>query len=287
MHKLCVTSETGRLRAVVIGYPDNFLKVPPEIINETQKQYYFSDDRPTRERVMAELGGLKQTLLCHGVEVFQPEPLDGVPDQLMTRDIGVVIGDTFVVTQMARDSRRDEWLGLLPLLDRLRTQRIIKVPDDVVLEGGDVVVDDGRIFVGLSQRTGPDGAAYLASRFPHFEVIPVPLKQIADGENVLHLDCSFVPVGRHSALIYPDGLAEVPPALAEAYDWIEVTRAEQQILATNVLSLSPRQVIARPQASRVNAELRRRGLEVIELPFDDPPKTGGSFRCCSLPLWRD
>lgn len=287
MHKLCVTSETGRLRAVVIGYPDNFLKVPPEIINETQKLYYFGADCPTRERVMAELGGLKQTLLCHGIEVFQPEPLDGVPDQLMTRDIGVVIGDTFVVTQMARDSRRDEWLGLLPLLDRLRTQRIIKVPDDVVLEGGDVVVDDGRIFVGLSQRTGPDGAAYLASRFPHFEVIPVPLKQLADGENVLHLDCSFVPVGRRSALIYPDGLAEVPPALAEAYDWIEVTRAEQAMLATNVLSISPTQVIARPQASRVNAELRRHGLEVIELPFDDPPKTGGSFRCCSLPLWRD
>ncbi|MBK8904017.1 MAG: hypothetical protein IPM53_22740 [Anaerolineaceae bacterium] len=287
MHKLCVTSETGRLRSVVIGYPDNFHKAPPAIINETQKQFYFGPDCPTRERVMAELDSFKQTLLGRGVAVFQPEPLDGVPDQLMTRDIGVVIGDTFVVTQMARDSRRDEWLGLLPLLDRMRTQRIIKVPDEVVLEGGDVVVDNGRIFVGLSQRTGPEGAAYLARCFPHFQVIPVPLKQLADGENVLHLDCSFVPVGRHSALIYPDGLAEVPPALAEAYDWIEVTRAEQQMLATNVLSLSPTQVIARPQASRVNTELRRRSLEVIELPFDDPPKTGGSFRCCSLPLWRD
>lgn len=287
MHKLCVTSETGRLRSVVIGYPDNFLEAPPEIINETQKQYYFGEECPTREQVMAELGGLKRTLLGHGIEVFQPEPLNGVPDQLMTRDIGVVIGDTFVVTQMACHSRRDEWLGLLPLLDQMRTERIIKVPDEVVLEGGDVVVDNGRIFVGLSQRTGLEGADYLASRFPCFEVIPVPLKQLTDGENVLHLDCSFVPVGRHSVLIYPDGLAEVPSSLAEAYDWIEVTRAEQDMLATNVLSLSPMQVIARPQASRVNTEMRQRGLEVIELPFDDPPKTGGSFRCCSLPLWRD
>ncbi|MCB8926880.1 MAG: hypothetical protein H6652_14785 [Ardenticatenaceae bacterium] len=286
MHKLCVTSETGRLRSVIIGYPDNFHQVPPAIINETQKQYYFGPDCPTRERIMAELDGFKQVLAGHGVEVLQPEPLDDVPDQLMTRDIGVVIGDTFVVTQMARASRRDEWLGLLPILDELNTQRIIKVPDEIVLEGGDVIVDNGRIFVGLSQRTGADGAAYLAHRFPQFEVIPVPLKQLADGENVLHLDCSFVPVGQRSALIYADGLAEVPEAIAD-YDLIEVTRAEQALLATNVLSLSPTQVIARRCASRVNAELRQRGLEVIELPFADPPKTGGSFRCCSLPLWRD
>ncbi len=287
MHTLCVTSETGRLRSVIIGYPDNFHKIPPAIINETQKQYYFGPDRPTRERVMAELDDFKQTLASHGVAVLQPEPLDNVPDQLMTRDIGVVIGDTFVVTQMARESRRDEWLGLLPILDQMGTQRVIKVPDDIVVEGGDVIVDNGRILVGLSQRTGPEGAAYLASRFPQFEVVPVPLKQLADGENVLHLDCSFVPVGQRSALVYPDGLAQMPAAIADQYDLIEVTKAEQQILATNVLSISPTQVIARTRASRVNAEMRRRGLKVIELPFDDPPKTGGSFRCCSLPLWRD
>lgn len=287
MHKLCVTSETGRLRSVIIGYPDNFHQAPPAIINETQKQYYFGPDCPTRERVVAELGGFQKALARHGIEVLQPEPLDGVPDQLMTRDIGVVIGDTFVVTQMARASRKAEWLGLLPILDRLGSQRVIKVPDNVVLEGGDVIVDNGRIFVGLSQRTGPDGVAYLASQFPQFEVIPVPLKKLADGENVLHLDCSFVPVGQHSALIYADGLAEMPAAIAENYDLIVVTKTEQAILATNVLSISPTQVIARPQACRVNAEMRQRGLEVIELPFDDPPKTGGSFRCCSLPLWRD
>jgi N-dimethylarginine dimethylaminohydrolase len=287
MHTLCVTSETGRLRSVIIGYPDNFHEVPPAIINETQKQYYFGPDCPTRERVMAELDGFKQTLTRCGVEVLQPQPVEGVPDQLMTRDIGVVIGDTFVVTRMAWQSRRDEWLGLLPILDELRTQRIIKVPDEIVLEGGDVIVDNGRIFVGLSQRTGPDGVAFLASHFPQFEVIPIRLKQLAEGENVLHLDCSFVPVGPRSALVYVDGLAEMPAAIAQQYDLIPVTKAEQQLLATNVLSISPTQVIARRRAHRVNAELRQRGLDVIELPFADPPKTGGSFRCCSLPLWRD
>lgn len=287
MQTLCVTSETGRLRSVIIGYPDNFHLVEPAIINETQKQYYFGPNRPTREQVMAELNGYCATLAEHGIEVLQPAPLDGVPDQLMTRDIGVVIGDTFVITQMAQESRRDEWLGLQAILDQIDPQKIIRVPDGVVLEGGDVIVDNGRIFIGLSQRTEPAGVQFIASHFPDFEVIPVPLKQLSDGEDVLHLDCSFLPVGSHHALIYPNGLATIPAAITEQYDLIEVTKAEQQILATNVLSISPTQVISRTKSSRVNAELRRRGLEVIELPFDDPPKTGGSFRCCSLPLWRD
>ncbi|VAW43011.1 NG,NG-dimethylarginine dimethylaminohydrolase 1 [hydrothermal vent metagenome] len=287
MQNLCATSETGRLRSVIIGYPDNFHLVKPAIINETQKRYYFGSNRPTRKQVMVEFSGFKAALAQHNIEIFQPTPLVGVPDQLMTRDIGVVIGDTFVVTQMAQESRRDEWLGLQPILDKIDPQKIVKVPDGVVLEGGDVIVDNGRIFIGLSQRTEPAGVQFIASHFPEFEVVPVPLKQLADGEDVLHLDCSFVPVGSHHALIYRGGLATIPAAITEKYDLIEVTKAEQQILATNVLSISPTQLISRTKSVRVNAELRRRGLEVIELPFDAPPKTGGSFRCCSLPLWRD
>lgn len=287
MHSLCVTTETGRLRSVIIGYPDNFHQVPPAIINEIQKKYYFSPNRPTRERVVAQLNSYSTTLAQHHVEVLQPCPIAGVPDQLMTRDIGVVIGNTFVITRMARKSRQDEWHGLQPILAQIDQQQIVRVPEGVVLEGGDVIVDNGRIFVGLSQRTGLEGANFLTQQFPDFEVIPVPLKQLADGEDVLHLDCSFLPVGSHHALIYADGLAEMPAIIPQRYDLIPVTKAEQQFLATNVLSISPTQVISRAQSKRVNAELRQRGLEVIALEFDDPPKTGGSFRCCSLPLWRD
>ena len=52
MHEIEVSSETGALKSVIVGYPDNFLDVEPEIINETQKQYYFGDDKPTKEVVI-------------------------------------------------------------------------------------------------------------------------------------------------------------------------------------------------------------------------------------------
>ncbi|MCP5095003.1 MAG: hypothetical protein GY943_05590 [Chloroflexi bacterium] len=286
MMNIHVTSETQQLRSVIIGYPDNFLQVEPEIINETQKKYYFGAERPLRQNVVRELNGLRHTLQAHGVEVLQPEPLPGIPDQLMTRDIGVVVDDTFVVTRMASQSRRDEWLGINKHLDRIGTKRVIKVPDEIVLEGGDVIVDKGQIFVGISQRSTNAAHRYLAEKFPQFNVIPVPLKPISDGEDVLHLDCAFVPVGDHQALIYPNGMIKIPDEIRANYELIEVNQTEQQRLATNVLSIAPDTVISRPQSGRVNRLMRRRGLRVIELPFNEPPKTGGSFRCCSLPLLR-
>jgi N-dimethylarginine dimethylaminohydrolase len=284
---LHATSEAGRLRTVILGYADNFHQVEPEIINETQKRTYFGANPPTRERLIAEMDGFRRALETFGVTVLRPAPVNGVPDQLMPRDIGVTIDETLVITRMAKASRRDEWLGLTPLLDQLPAAQVVRVPEGAVLEGGDVIVDAGVIYVGIGQRTDAAGYHFLKAQFPHYTVLPVHLKPVAAGEDVLHLDCAFVPLGRGHALIYPDGLELLPEIIRERYALIPVTRDEQAALATNVLSISPDTVVSRPQMTRVNAEMRARGYTVVQVPYDDPPKTGGAFRCSTLPLWRE
>ncbi|WP_420451150.1 dimethylarginine dimethylaminohydrolase family protein [Ilumatobacter sp.] len=282
-----VDSETGPLRSVIVGYPDNFLQVDAEIINEAQRRWYDGPDAPTAETVTAQIRGLVDELVSRGIEVHQPHPLDYVPDQMMTRDIGVVIGRTFVVTTMAARSRRHEWRGYAHLFERFGEDvKVLFGPEDLVLEGGDIVVDRGKVFVGIGQRTNLAGAAWLMQLVPDHEIVPIALTGLAEGEDVLHLDCSFLPVGDGHALIYRDGLRDLPAALRETYELIEVTREEQRMLATNVLSLSPSCVVSRPESARINDEMRARGIEVVELAYSEPPKTGGSFRCCTLPLHR-
>jgi N-dimethylarginine dimethylaminohydrolase len=282
-----VDSETAPLRSVIVGYPDNFMQVDAEIINETQRQWYDGPHAPTPEAVTEQLNGFIAVLRDHGVEVLQPHALPYIPDQMMTRDIGVVIGDTFVVTTMAAKSRRHEWRGYAHLFERFPEHvKVLFGPEDLVLEGGDIIVDRGKVFVGIGQRTTLAGAAWLMQLVPDYEIVPVYLNGLDEGEDVLHLDCSFLPVGDGHALIYRDGIRDVPAALRETYDLIEVTRDEQQMLGTNVLSLSPDCVVSRLASTRINAEMRDRGIDVIELPYSEPPKTGGSFRCSTLPLHR-
>jgi N-dimethylarginine dimethylaminohydrolase len=101
------------------------------------------------------------------------------------------------------------------------------------------------------------------------------------------MDCTFLPVGEHHCLIYPEGFHQMPKSIKNNYEWIEITREEQFHLGTNVLSVSPTEVISRHNAHRINEQLDKAGFKVIEVPFDDAPKGGGSFRCASLPLFRE
>lgn len=189
---------------------------------------------------------------------------------------------------MARNSRKREWEGISSILKRIPPESIVKVPNDLVIEGGDIVVDKGSVYVGISQRTTSEGVRFLRQALTGtgFRIIPIQLKSLAEGEDYLHLDCVFVPVGENHALIYPAGIKTIPSTIRNNYRWITVDKEEQNGLATNVLSLSPKQVISRDNAPRVNQELRSAGLEVFTLHFDEAPKTGGSFRCCTLPLVR-
>ena len=186
---------------------------------------------------------------------------------------------------MAKRSRKKEWHGLEKILHQLDTP-VFHVPEPTVIEGGDVVLHNGVIYVGISERTSHEAADYLAQKFPQYEVVAVPLRSPQSGHEILHLDCTFLPVRNQQALFYPGGIVEIPTAITDRFELIEVTSEEQKELAVNVLSLSPRAVISRSRTARVNALLRETGLEVIELDFDEAPKTGGSFRCCTLPLRR-
>ncbi len=281
-----ITSETDRLREVIVGYPDNFHDAEPEITNETMLDTYGTEAAPSAESLIAEFDRFIAVLEELGCVVHRPVGVDGAPDQLCPRDIGFVVGDTFVVSTMAHRSRRIEQRGIDHLVELIQPDRVFDAPDDVVIEGGDVIVDKGRILVGIGQRTNLAGANALAEAFPDHHVVPVPLKLPEEGENVLHLDCAFVPVGPDAALCYPPGLRALPEEVRATYHLIEVTLEEQARLATNVLSVSPNQVISRPTFARVNGLLRERGLTVHEVPFSETPKTGGSFRCATLALRR-
>ncbi len=86
-----------------------------------------------------------------------------------------------------------------------------------------------------------------------------------------------------------DGIKPIPDFFEKEYDLIRINKKEQQALATNVFSISNDLVIARdhPESKRAVSEMRKRGIEVIEIPFDGAPATGGSLRCCTLPLIRE
>lgn len=283
-------AETAPLEKVIIGRYEGYRAVEEytELVNESQKR-----GLPSEGQLRAEFEGFRKALEQEGVEVLIPEYVGKfVYDQLTPRDLGVTIGRQFVLCNMVRASRRYEAAGIFKYLLQMQGPEptvLLPPSNDILLEGGDIIVDKGYIFVGISQRTNQAGYEYLKQQFESsFEVVPVYCRSLNEGQDVLHLDCTFNPLGHKHALIFPGGFRELPQPIRDQYDWIEVSAEEQAALGTNVLSIDPKTVISRRHSSclHINAAIREAGLRVIELPFDGAPATGGSFRCCSLPLHR-
>lgn len=142
-------NESDTLRVAIIGYPDNFHMDPlsVEVVNQTQAMYFNSAKEPTVNRLEIEFTEFQSALKRSSVVVYNQEPCPadaGVPDQLTPRDVGFVIGNRFFLASMARRSRKREWEGISRILNRIPPERITKIPGDIVIEGGDIVVDKGK-----------------------------------------------------------------------------------------------------------------------------------------------
>lgn len=289
-HSFSQYNESDPLKKVIIGRYKGYREEEAYVERVNKKQRH---ELPKTEQLAAEFETFKNVLKQHGVEVLVPEYVGKfVYDQLTPRDIGVTIGNKFVLCNMAKSSRRYEAAGIFDcILEMNGEEPAILIPPEpeMLLEGGDIIVDKATIYVGQTRRTNRAGFEYLQAAFePDFEVVPVPCRSFNEEHDILHLDCVFNPVGAYHALIYPDGIKEVPKNITDNYKLIEITQKEQKALAANILSVKPNLIVSRhhPDCTRANTCIRQLGIEVLELPFDGAPATGGSFRCCTLPLVR-
>ena len=276
--QLHAESEYAPLRAVVMASPRHFRVVDP--INVTQERF-FASAPPLVDALVAEQRSFVDLLERHGARVLFATPLPECPHQLNTRDVGVVVGGRYFAGRIRRSIRARESVAVRELLAAFTGERAAIT--NGYLEGGDVLVDGRDVFVGVGERTDAAGAAELQTFLG--EGYAVHVLRLAP--RILHLDVVVNLLPGKAALIYPDGLTEVPARLRREYDLIEVTADEQDRLATNVLSLDERTVVADERNERVAAILANRGLDVRALPFAETTKIGGSFRCSTLPLVRE
>ena len=291
MQQFAQWNENDPLKEVIIGRYQEYNRHPQyaELVNKDQ-----NESLPYVEELQKEFEQLRKTLQKEGVEVHIPEYVGKfVYDQLTPRDIGITIGNQFLVCNMRRKSRRYEAAGIFSILDRFSSgEPNLVIPDSPTchIEGGDVMLDDHTLFVARSQRTNDEGIEFLKRTFGHlFQVIVVEGRKMDEYNGILHLDCMFNIIDKHFAVIYEPGFHTIPSELINQYELLQVNQAEQAALTTNLLFIGHGKVISRDHADcrAFNDRLRGKGLEVIEIPFDAAPSTGGSIRCCTLPLARE
>lgn len=275
-HSASCRSEYDPLRYVLLCPPEH-MEIK-EVINDVQKRY--QQENIDVERALSQHRHFVAALQENGVETAMLQPSDQFPEQVFTRDVGFTIEDTVIIGDMAASVRQGEEQELQKWLDLQHIQ--FQTLGSHRVEGGDVLIDQDRIYIGISSRTSEKAIQELEEKLPSFQIIPIHFD-----ERYLHLDCVFNILSPTEALIFPEALSDEAVALlGERYKLISVNSDEQFTLGVNVLSIGERRVFSQPQNKDVNEQLRKHGFQVLEVDFSEIIKSGGAFRCCTMPINR-
>ncbi len=251
-----------------------------------------------------QVDALAALLVREGVTVHRPERLAGAErsfaapnaegHQLFVRDPVIVVGDHAIEAAPRLVCRQRERFGLRSILRQAAERRGARwstVPpgspngvDGPYLEGGDVLLNGHEIHVGMSgcasDMAGIDWLQALLGTA--YRVVPVAMRS-----NVPHLDACLALVKPGLLVHCPEKLIDGLPMSLRDWDKIVVSADEAACLATNGLVLEAGRMIVDAGNDRVIDELKRRGIDVIPLPFDGPIRLGGGLRSAHQPLLRE
>ena len=302
---LHVQSETARLRAVVLGLPTSPGPTPSLDQTFDSKSYesVLHGVYPVEEDMVKEMNAFLAILKKYDVDVYRPSPVNNC-NQVFSRDVGFVIDDKIIISNIIPD-RQEEIDAYEDIYRQIHYKQIYNLPEAVHVEGGDVVLYGDYIFLGQydfpdyrqvkTARTNRLALDYLRMIFPHKTIVPLNLlKSDTDPyQGILHLDCTFMPVGRDKAIIYKRGFMNPRDAdhLIEIFgqeNVFEITTEEMYAMNSNVFSISPDVVVTEEHFTRLNKHLREKwGMTVETVPYREISKMGGLLRCSTLPLRRD
>ncbi|MBU0672425.1 MAG: hypothetical protein KJ732_05310, partial [Candidatus Margulisbacteria bacterium] len=318
-----VHHEWGTLKEVIVGRGEDIIipswsdqiekvEVPAQtkaLIKKYAGKRLSEIDPETSQKIVSQFDGLAKLLENRGIIVHRPRLF--TPDEinylsyiqkgggsLFPRDPVLVIGNNVIETALQGVFRRKEKFAIRSiLLDAVKNSqaKYVSMPPasprmpedndpDPFIEGGDVLLNGYEIYVGYSGRaTNQAGIEWLKQYLgPQYQVHTIQLKP-----DVLHLDCAMALLRPGLGIICRDRIIGDLPNSLKNFDWVEVTEEEARRLATNALVLDKKTAIMDQQHQRIAAEVRKRGQEVLLIPFDAVSAWEGAFRCAHHPLRRD
>ncbi|WP_408007400.1 dimethylarginine dimethylaminohydrolase family protein [Pseudalkalibacillus sp. A8] len=272
----CNTEYTA-LKKVLMVKP-TFMKIT-KAINETQKHY--KETNIDTSLALKQHEAFVDVLKEHDVEVNELPPNPRLHEQVFTRDIAFTIHDQLFISSMGEQVRKDETAILKAWLQENSLPYQEGLPHSI--EGGDVVIDGSTIWIGKSGRTSFRAIGNLQNRLPSYRIEPITLRK-----DTLHLDCVFNIISEHTALVYPPAFTEKDlRKIKSHFDVIPISKEEKFHMGPNVLSIGNKKVISLLQNDRLNQVMESKGYLILPVDFSEIIKSGGSFRCCTLPLERE
>ncbi len=303
MIEVKVDNEYSALKSVILGLAED-MGDPPKVFDvyDPRSLYHIKNKSyPSEVDVKKDVESFYKILIKHNVDVLRPDNIKNC-NQVFARDLGFTISNIFFQSNIV-PNREEELVGVSGIINNLDAG-VVKLPDYMHIEGGDVVIHNDKLFIGtysgedyselITARTNQESISYLEKMIPSKEIMSINIKKSNTDvfENVLHLDCCFQPIGKRKAIICPDSFVNKSDVeyLISYFGKKNTYLAygqEAYMLISNLLVISPEVIVSDKRFSKINTWLERNDFLVEKISYKNVSKMSGLFRCSTLPLLRE
>ena len=303
MIEVKVDNEYSALKSVILGLAED-MGDPPKVFDvyDPRSLYHIKNNSyPSEVDVKKDVESFYKILIKHNVDVLRPDNIKNC-NQVFARDLGFTISNIFFQSNIV-PNREEELVGVSGIINSLDAG-VVKLPDYMHIEGGDVVIHNDKLFIGtysgedyselITARTNQESISYLEKMIPSKEIMSINIKKSNTDvfENVLHLDCCFQPIGKRKAIICPDSFVNKSDVeyligyFGKNNTYLAYGQ-EAYMLISNLLVISPKVIVSDKRFSKINTWLERNDFLVEKISYKNVSKMSGLFRCSTLPLLRE
>jgi len=217
-----------------------------------------------------------------GADVELLEPVEGLPDLVFTANAALVHNDVAVIAHYKHPERRPEEPVCARWFEK-QGFKVVTMPDHIFFEGaGDALIWQDRVFAGYKTRTDIASHNLLTAATD----LPVLSLELIN-PRFYHVDVCLCPLADGHLIYSPDAFDEYGRAVIEANvpadKLIPVTAQEAAQFACNAVNVYDT-VIFNQGSSRLAADLKERGFNVVQVDLSEFLKSGGSSKCLTLRL---
>lgn len=191
-------------------------------------------------------------------------------DSMFVEDPAIVLDEVAVICSLGTETRRKEAPSLAAALEKFRKLAYVRLPG--MLEGGDVLRVGKRLFVGLTNRTNPEGIRQLAVIVEKFgyDVTAVPVT------GCLHLKSAVTSLSPNTLLanrLWFDW------ERLGGFDWIDIDPGEPH--AGNALAIGDT-IMFPTSFPKTRKAIEAGGFKVHPLDISELQKAESGLTCSSL-----
>ena len=213
-----------------------------------------------------------EALIACGCKVTLLDALEDYPDSVFIEDAALCLGDVAIALRPGANSRFGESAALMPALNKLFRQ-VINLPGNGCIDGGDILVTDTEVLVGLSSRTNQAGFDSLSEQV---QGLGYKARKINTPADILHFktDCGLLD---NNTIFASSALAATG-----CFDSYQVIVApENDTAAANLIRVNDTVLISEgyPETKSL---LEKAGYKIVCLPNSEAAKVDGGLSCMSL-----